>query len=361
MGQKVKFQTKKNIEFIKELRESVNLYFESNNKAMQGNWNLYLKTITMFAIYLLPYVLMITGVISSFGGVLLCWIIIGIGKAGVGMGVMHDANHHSFSKNKNINAWMGRSLFLLGGFPANWKHQHNTLHHGFTNIEGHDEDIDPGPVMRISPHKPRLRFHKYQHIYGWFLYGLMTLSWVTAKDINQLNRYRKDGVKLSGNKSFTRMFFELAIAKILYYGVFIALPVLFLPFAWYWTILFFFIMHFTSGLILTTIFQTAHVVPMSEYPVPAENGTMENNWAVHQLKTTSDFSPDNKVLSWFLGGLNYQIEHHLFPNISHVHYPKISRLVREVALKHKLPYNVQPGFFRAVLEHGKMLRQLGRA
>ncbi len=361
MGQKINFPSKDNSEFIAELRQRVTEYFEKNNISSGGNMNLYLKSVFMLSLYILPYILMITGIISSFAGVLFCWILIGVGKAGVGMGVMHDANHRSYSKNQKVNKWMSKTMFLVGGFPPNWQYQHNTMHHGFTNIDGHDEDIDPGPVMRLSPHKPRLKLHKFQHIYAWFLYGLMTLSWIVAKDFGQLNRYRKEGANLSSKKSYSKLFLELSIAKAVYFSFFIVLPILILPFAWYWTLIFFFLMHFVTGFILTTVFQTAHVVPMAEFPLPVENGSMENNWAIHQLKTTSDFAPGNKLITWLVGGLNYQVEHHLFPNISHVHYPKISKFVKETAKKYKVPYNVQPGFFRAVREHARMLKQLGAA
>ena len=357
---KLEFPQRNKPEFIIELRKQVKEYFETNNISRYGNWKLYLKTLVMFSILLVPYFLMMTGVISSFAGAVICWIIMGVGSAGMGMSVMHDANHRSYSKNQGINRWMGKTLYLLGGFPPNWQHQHNTMHHGFTNIEGHDEDIDPGPYLRFSPHKPRYKMHRYQHIYAWFLYGLMTLSWVINKDIMQLNRYRKSGVKMGTRWSYPQLFLFLLVSKIIYYGAFIAAPILVLPFAWYWIILFFSIMHFTCGFILTVIFQTAHVVPEAKYPLPDERGTMENNWAVHQLITTSDFAPNSKVLSWFIGGLNYQVEHHLFPNVSHIHYPDISRLVQIVAKKYGLQYNVQPGFLRAVGEHARMLKKLGR-
>ncbi len=356
----VKFPVKEKPEFINELRVRVNEYFTSNNISKYGNREIVLKTIFMFSLYLTPYFLMVFGIIESFGLALVLWMLMGVGKAGVGMAVMHDANHNSYSKNPKTNKILGASLYLLGGFPVNWQYQHNILHHGFTNIDGHDEDIDPGPVLRLSPHKPLLKIHRFQHLYAWFLYGLMTFSWVTAKDFTQLNRYKKDGVKLNSSRSYQQLFSILVIAKLLYYSIFLIIPMIFLPFAWYWTFLFFLVMHFTSGFILTTVFQTAHVVSTSEYPLPDEKGSMENNWAIHQLYTTSDFSPKNKILSWFIGGLNYQVEHHLFPNISHVHYKGISSIVRDMAKKHQLPYHVQPGFLSAVWEHGRMLRKLGR-
>jgi len=134
-----------------------------------------------------------------------------------------------------------------------------------------------------------------------------------------------------------------------------------LPFAWYWILIFFITMHFISGFVLTIIFQTAHVVPTSAYPLPNENGSVQNSWAVHQLLTTSDYSPKNKIFSWLIGGLNYQVEHHLFPNISHVHYKNIATMVKETAQKYSLPYHVQPGFLKALLEHAKMLKKLGRS
>jgi linoleoyl-CoA desaturase len=234
------------------------------------------------------------------------------------------------------------------------------MHHGFTNIEGHDEDIDPGPYLRFSPHKPLFKMHRYQHLYAWFMYGLMTLSWVINKDIFQLNRYRKEGVRLGSRWTYSQLFLFLIISKLIYYGAFIVVPILILPFAWYWIILFFVVMHFTCGFILTVIFQTAHVVPDAEFPMPDEKGLMENNWAVHQLFTTSDFAPKSRIFSWYIGGLNFQVEHHLFPNVSHVHYRKISGIVKSLAAKYGLPYHVQPGFVKAMGEHARMLKKLGR-
>ncbi|MFP4023101.1 MAG: fatty acid desaturase family protein [Thiohalospira sp.] len=355
----VKYTVQSRPEFMSDLREQVSNYMKKNHLTEYGNLNLTLKTIFMFALFLTPYFLLIFGVIDSLIGVFISYVIIGLGQAGVGMAVMHDANHRSYSKNKIINRWMSKSLYLLGGFPATWQYQHNTMHHGYTNIDGKDEDIDPGPVLRISPHKPLLKIHKYQYLYAWFLYGLMTLLWVTVKDFKQLYRYHKNDVHLSDKYSFNQMLITLIISKILYYIAFIVIPIIILPFAWYWIIIAFLIMHFVSGFILSVIFQTAHVVPTSKYPLPDEKGNLENNWAIHQLFTTSDFAPKNKVFGWFIGGLNCQVEHHLFPNISHVHYHNISDLVEKTTQKHGLPYHVQSSFLKAIIQHGKMLNKLG--
>jgi linoleoyl-CoA desaturase len=351
--------SKQKLDFTTELRNSVNEYFSENNIQPYGNHKIYLKTIFMTTLYLAPFILMISGIISSVLLVLACWIIMGVGMSGVGMVTMHDANHGTFSKHQWVNRIFGNSMYLLGGFPPNWRFQHNTLHHGFTNIEGHDEDIAPPGILRLSPHRPLKKIHRYQHIYAWFLYSLMTFSWIIAKDFKRFEKYREMGAKLSKNRKYNRLFVDIIISKILYYGVFLVLPLLTIPVSWFWIIIGFMLMHVTSGLVLSSIFQTAHVVPSSEFPVPDGNGELDNNWAVHQLYTTCDYAPKSIIFSWLIGGLNYQVEHHLFPNISHIHYRNISKIVQSKAKKYGLPYHVNKSFAHAVWQHIKMLKLLG--
>jgi linoleoyl-CoA desaturase len=356
----IKFSPHNKPEFINELREKVKEYFEKNNISKFCNTSMVIKSFFMISLYFAPYVLMMSGLISSLPGILICWIIMGIGMAGIGMSIMHDANHGTYSKNPRVNSFLSKSMYILGGYPLTWQYQHNTLHHGYTNIDELDEDIEVGNLMRFSPHKPLYKIHKYQHWYAWFFYSLMTISRLVAKDFMQLARYKKVETYLGRNKSLKRLLTVLIISKVLYYVVFLVIPLIVLPISWYWIVLSFLIMHFVSGLMLSAIFQTAHVMPTSEFPLPDANGNIENNWAVHQLLTTSDYSPRSRFFSWFIGGLNFQVEHHLFPNICHVHYKNISHLVKQTALKYNLPYNVQPNFSRAVYSHIKMLKSLGR-
>ena len=352
--------SKNNPEFSKELRARVKEHFLKNNIQQYGNHQIILQTIFMALLYFTPFTLMVTGITSGVISVLLSYFFMGLGMAGLGMVTMHDANHGSYSKNKKTNKFFSKTLYLLGGFPPNWRFQHNTLHHGYTNIEGHDGDIEPVGILRFSPHQPYKTIHRYQYLYAWFFYGLMTISWITINDFKKIIKYRKKGASLSGRKNFSTLFTDLIASKILYYSVFLIAPILVLPVAWYWVIAGFILMHMTGGIILSTIFQTAHVVPTSNYPLPDENHKMENNWAVHQLYTTCDFSPNSTIFSWFIGGLNYQIVHHLFPQISHVHYKNIAPIVQATAQKYGLPYYVNRNFLIAVLQHAKMLKQLGR-
>lgn len=357
----IKFPNDKKPEFISELRAEINTYFKDHGSTRFGNSSLIIKTVFMLFLYLAPLAIMVTGLITSWPLILLAWIIMGIAVAGIGMGVMHDANHGSYSHKPQVNKWMSKTLYLLGGFPVNWKYQHNTMHHGFTNIDGHDEDIAPVGILRFSPHRPLRKIHKYQHWYAWFFYGLMTFSWVTFKDFKQLTGYKREKARLNTKKSYNQLLVNLTISKVMYYLVFLAIPMVFIPVPWYLTLGGFLLMHFVAGLILGAVFQAAHVVPTSEYPLPDNEGNIENNWAIHQLLTTSDFAPKSRLLSWYVGGLNFQVEHHLFPNISHVHYKKLSPLVQRAAQKHDLPYYVEKNFTQAIRSHTKMLYKLGRA
>lgn len=346
--------------FAVELREKVKDYFRNRNLPQFGSSQIIIKTLVMATVYLTPFILMLSGVLTSLSGILTGFFIMGLGLAGMGMGTMHDANHGSFSGSRSMNSIFGMSLYLLGGFPANWKIQHNIHHHGFTNIDGHDEDIAPMGLLRFSPHQPRKRVHRYQHLYAWAFYCLMTVSWVMLKDFKRLTEYQRTGALSSAGKSYRSLLTKLVISKLLYYILFMGVPMWLLPVAWYWVLAGFMLMHLTAGLILSVIFQTAHVVPTSIYPLPAEGDRISTDWSVHQLFTTCDFSPGNRVFSWFIGGLNYQVIHHLFPNISHVHYKRLAPIVQQTARKYNLPYHVSPSFSKAVGNHYLMLKKLGR-
>lgn len=358
----VKFAPKGTDSFYDSVKIRVNDYFNQTGLSKQGNWSMYFKTIVMLSIYFIPYIFIVTNVVSS--NLLLfysSWLIMGIGIAGIGCSVMHDSNHESYSNNKTINTLLGGVLNILGGYSRNWRLQHNILHHTYTNLDGLDEDIDAGILLRMSPHRKLLGIHKYQHLYAWVLYGIMNIYWVTVKDYKCLIKYNKTGLLKKEKISFVRAISELTFYKVIYFGYILVLPLLFTQLAWYHVVLGFVTMHMLAGLLLACIFQLAHVMETSEYAKPDDNRKMENNWAVHQILNTANFAPKNYILSWFVGGLNYQIEHHLFPHICHIHYPKLSAIVKKTAEEYNLPYNVQPTFIAALSEHAAMLKKLGRS
>lgn len=354
----IKFAKNHNEEFYKVLKQRVSDYFKTTNKTRHGNANMVVKTIVMLSLYIIPF-LSILLFLENPWLIFSMWILMGFGMAGIGLGVMHDANHGAYSKNQVVNKILGYVITIIGGHDVNWRIQHNVLHHTYTNITGMDEDINPGKVMRFSPHEKRRAAHKFQHIYAWFLYGMMTILWATSKDFKQIFRYRKLELLETQNVKFVTSLTILIATKIIYYCIILGLPLIYSPMSWWGTVICFFLMHFVCGVILGAIFQPAHVVPSSNYPVPDESGNIEADWAVNQLYNTANFAPGARLFSWYVGGLNYQVEHHLFPNICHVHYRKISEIVRATAMEYNLPYNSQKTFGKALSLHTKMLYDLG--
>jgi len=358
-GTQIRFSRVNSQAFFKTLNKRVNAYFKEQNIQKTGNWKLHLKTLVMVSLFVVPYFVILLMDIPVWTMFLLC-IVMGVGMAGIGMNVMHDGNHDSYSSKKWVNKLMGSSMYFLAGNVYNWQVQHNVLHHTYTNIHGHDEDLDAGRIIRFSEHSEWKKFHKFQHLYSIFLYGLLTINWVTTVDFKQTARYLKRKLSYGKFPNPTRQWATVVVGKILYIAVWIVTPLLVLDnVAWYYIIIGFLTMHYVAGLILSVVFQLAHIIGDTETPMPNEEGTMKNSWAIHQLFTTTNFGTKSKFLSWFTGGLNHQVEHHIFPNISHVHYPKISKIIKETAAEFELPYYEYKSMGTALTAHFKHLKNLG--
>jgi len=347
-------------EFFSTLNQRVNEYFKSSKISRYANAEMKFKTVFMYVLYFTPYALLLSGAVTTTLGLIAIWAVMGLGVAGIGLSVMHDANHGSYSNKKWVNQALGYSLNLIGGNAFNWKVQHNVLHHTFTNIHEVDEDISPRGVLRMTPCGAWKPLHRFQHVYAWFLYGLLTLVWTGVKDYVRIVRYDRDGMMKKQKTSARVEWIILIVSKLVYFGYIFVIPMLVTPFAWWQCLIGFLVMQYVAGFILAIIFQPAHVIDGTEYPMPDDQGQMENNWAIHQLRTTTNFANNSSLFSWYVGGLNYQIEHHLFPNVCHVHYRKISSIVKQTAQEFNLPYKSAPTFIDALVMHGKLLKELGR-
>lgn len=320
---------------------------------------MYLKSVVMLSLFLVPIIIVSFGLVSSVYVLFLLFLISAVGNLGVGMGVMHDANHGSFSSNPKLNKILGYSLNLIGANATVWKVQHNVLHHTYTNIHEADDDINvPEAFLRFSPNAKRKFIHRYQYIYVWFFYGISTLSWIISNDYIRFMRFYKAGHMK--NKSVLVEFAKITIWKILYFTLTLVLPIMYSGFDWDIIVYAFLMMHFITGLMITSVFQVAHIMPENEFPFATQNGEIqEYNWAIHQMKTTMNFSPNSRFVTWIFGGLNYQIEHHLFPNICHVHYSALSKIVKQTAKEFEVEYQCQKSFLAAIIGHVKMLKLLG--
>ncbi len=352
------FATQDKLKFFRTLNSKVNSYFKENNIPRTGNWKLHIKALVMFAIFLTPYFLILT-LQPSFWLMLLLSVVIGIGMAGVGMNVMHDGNHGAFSSKSWVNNIMGGSIYILAGNVYNWQVQHNVLHHTYTNILGHDEDLEAGRILRFTKEAKWYSHHRFQQYYSVFLYGLLTFNWAITTDFLQMKRYLKRNLSYGEFKKPVIRWTTLIITKVIYFSVWIVSPMV-LGITWWKVILGFLVMHYTAGVILSVVFQLAHVVNEVENPIPNDDGEIENTWAIHQLYTTANFAPKNWLVNYYTGGLNHQIEHHIFPNISHVHYHKIAEFVKETAKECNLPYHEFKTTRAAIYSHFTHLRELGR-
>jgi len=352
----VQFNTKDH-PFFDSLRKKVDAYFEENNIKYTGNWRIYSKTVILLTTAAVLYTILVFFTPPLWISLVLCGLL-GINFAGIGFNVMHDGAHGAYSSRQWLNDMMGYSLNLMGGDVQLWKIKHNMIHHSFTNIEGLDDDINIQPFLRTNENQKLYKFHRFQHIYALFLYGLTYLMWVTRDDFQKYFR-RKIG-ETQFRKFTTKQHIIFWGSKVFYFAVFIVLPMFFVG-VWQ-TILGYATMAAVCGILIAVVFQLAHVVEETQFSNAMNTtGVVEDEWAVHQIKTTANFATKSRMISWFTGGLNFQVEHHLFPRISHIHYPKVNQLVKETCEQFGIQYNEHRTMFGAIRSHLVHLREVGKA
>lgn len=342
--------------FIKEMKSRVHAYFEETGLSQKANAQMVLKTVVMISMVAVPYLLIMTNRLSPWMMLGLC-VVMGVGVAGCGFCIAHDALHGAYSSNRNVNVALGLAFDLNGASSYMWKITHNVIHHTYTNIQGIDEDLEVSPLLRLSPTSEHHPIHRYQHLYVLAAYSMTTLFWVFVKDFQYL--LRRD---LGPYRNIVHPKGEIAklfVMKAIYYSYIIVMPLLFLDVAWWQFLIGFFALHLTSGLILSLIFQLAHVIEGPVQFAADSQETMEDAWFVHEMKTTADFARANKLLCWYVAGLNFQIEHHLFPKVCSVHYPAICRIVQEAAEEYGVPYHHHPTFLGAIRSHWRTLKLFG--
>ncbi|MFT4024336.1 MAG: acyl-CoA desaturase [Flavihumibacter sp.] len=343
--------------FHAELKRRINNYFEEKGKATTGNLTLYAKAAILLVAFVFVYVHLVFFTPNYWLAAFECIILGGI-VAAIGFNIMHDGAHGSFSQYKWVNVIAAFSLNLLGGSSFMWNIKHNVIHHAYTNVDGVDDDIDIQPWMRMSTTQKKYRMHKYQHLYFWFLYSLLYIMWIFVLD------YTKYFSSRIGSTPLKKMSFWDHVNfwgfKLLNLFLYVGLPIYMLGFV-PWLVGFIIFTTF-AGFVLSIVFQLAHTVEHTSFPMPDPvSNKLEDEWAIHQLKTTANFATGNKVVCWLVGGLNFQIEHHLFPKISHVHYPAISKIIRKACEEYGIPYIEYAKTRYAIASHVSFLKQMGRA
>lgn len=342
--------------FHTELKKRISEYFSQSGKSSTGNFSLYLKAIVLLVGFLFVYVHLIFFTPTTWLAITECVILGGL-TAAIGFNIMHDGMHGSFSKRKWLNDLAGLSLNFLGANNFMWRSKHNIIHHTYTNIEGLDDDIEAKPLLRLCETQKHYYIHRFQHWYFWFAYSLLYIWWVVFTD------YKKYFLGRIGPVPLKKMYISDHLSfwgfKLLHAFLFIALPIYVVGFS-SWIIGFLIYAMFT-GFVLSIVFQLAHTVEHTHFPQANEmTGKMDDEWAVHQLKTTANFATRNKLICWWVGGLNFQVEHHLFPRISHVHYPAISKIIKKACQDFNIPYIEYPKMRLAIVSHVSHLKNLSR-
>jgi linoleoyl-CoA desaturase len=355
---RVTFANRDATEFVAELKRRVAHYFEQAGISSKANGAMVFKTVVILGITFGAYGLILSRQFSPLEMLGLA-VVMGIGFAGIGFSISHDALHGAYSSNPRVNRLIGFSFDLMGANGYMWKITHNVIHHTYTNIHGIDEDLTVSPLLRLSPRAPRRAIHRWQHLYAFLTYSFSTFFWVFVKDYKYF--LQKDLGPYQGRQHPRSEIAILIGTKLLHYTWTLAIPFVVLGLPLWQFAIGFLAMHLTAGLILGIVFQLAHVVEGTDHPVPDAAGDMENAWTVHEMETTSNFGRGNRLLCWYVGGLNFQIEHHLFPKVCSIHYPAISPIVQQTAEEYGITYNQHRTLRDAIRSHYVTLRKFGRS
>lgn len=351
-----KFKNIQGSNFHQELKRRVNNYFIEHRKKPTGNFSLYFKAVLLFSLYVGVYIHLVFYTPTAWWALLECLLMGGL-TAAIGFNVMHDGSHGSFSNNKFFNKLAGFSINILGASGIMWNNKHNIIHHTYTNIDGIDDDIEIKPLLRMCKTQKKYFIHRYQHIYVWLLYTLLLIVWLFVSDYTKYFRKKVGTVPIKKMSAFDHVAFW--VAKAGYFFMMVILPIYMVGFmSW---LIGFLVFTLFAGFILSIVFQLAHTVEETSFPVPeGDTNKIENEWAIHQIQTTANFATKNKLISWLVGGLNFQVEHHLFPKISHVHYPEISKIIKKTCEEFNVKYIEHRRMRHAIVSHASYLKRMGR-
>ncbi len=342
--------------FRKTLNDRVDAYLRDNNIPARGLPRMYVKTAIVLTWWLGVYLLLLLGGFPPLVNVVLC-LVWALAFASVGFNVMHDANHRAYSDSPRVNRIMALSAEMLGISGFRWRTKHNVWHHTYTNVAGYDDDVQAYGLMRLTPREPWKPLHRAQAWYFPVIYSFIAFDFI-LRDFMMVFFGKSDPdhvyPKLSTSDKVT-----FWLGKLFFVTVMFVLPSLVFP--WWQVLVGFFLVFLTVGLVLAVVFQLAHINGDLEFPVPVGKPPhIEDEWAMHQVRTTTDFAPNNKVLSWYVGGLNFQVEHHLLPHICHLNYPRLRPIVQATCEEYGLQYHCYPTWREALAQHWRELRALGR-
>ena len=342
--------------FRKTLNERVNAYLRDNDIPARDVPAMYLKTVVALAWWLGTYLLLLLGHFPPLVNVVLC-VVWALAIASVGFNVMHDANHGGYSDHPRINKLMSLSAEMLGMSGFRWRVKHNVWHHTYTNIAGFDDDVETYGLMRLTPRLPWKPLYQGQAWYFPAIYSMIGFDFI-LRDFMMVLIGKSDALHVYPKMSAADKLTFWA-GKLYFFAIMFALPLQVFP--WWQVLIGFVIVFVTFGVVVATVFQLAHISGDATFPEPVGDPLhIDDEWAVHEVETTVDFAPRNWLLNLYVGGLNYQIEHHLLPHVCHLNYPRLAPIVRQTCEEFGIRYTCYATWREAFACHWRELRLLGQ-
>jgi linoleoyl-CoA desaturase len=352
----VRFSQRPNA-FYRTLRARVDAHFTERQSPRHATFWMWMKVVSLFGAWIASYLGLLfvrAGPAASLGlalcfGTLTVLLVFNVG---------HDATHEALSPDSRVNRLLAElSLSLPGANAYLYKLVHNTPH-PFPNVAGVDVTLEQvGSLLRLSPHTPLRRYHRWQHLYSPFLYSLYSLFLVFVKDFKIFTRARIGNHLVRAHPRNKIVLF--AGFKLLYLAYSVVLPVWLLPYPWQHVLLGFLTTHLLMGTLIAVVLQPVHLAADLHFSQPDQNGYISRNWAIYQMEATKDYAPDSALANFMVGGLNTHAIHHLFPGVCHIHYRALTRILHDTCVEFGVPYT-RTTFAGAVVGHFQFLRLMGR-
>lgn len=334
-----------------EIKRKKDLYLAINHFSKFGNFKLLFKGFLFLFVAIIAYSLLLNS--GSYLQLQIAFLFLGLSLLLIGINFSHDAAHNCLTGNKKLDSLILDISFGLQGInPYLWKIRHNHSHHPFPNIYGYDSDLDITKLLYQNPYQKKHWLHRYQHLYAPLLYMLSSIIWIFYTDFKFF--LKKEHANLSSINHSKLEWWKLVFAKLFYLTYLIVFPVLFGKLQLLTVLISFVIMHLLLSLFLTLTFFISHHVMETQY-YEVENNKLNISWVEQQIASTLDFHAESKVANFFFGGFNAHVAHHLFPEVCHIHYPVLTKLIKESLNNHKVKYK-SLSFGRAISSHFSLLK-----
>jgi linoleoyl-CoA desaturase len=339
--------------FPKVLRRRLENFFADQKISPKADGSMWLKVAVGLSVLLGSWIAIYALRPDSWKFVAL-YLLGGLAQTFLLLNIAHDSNHNAISSVPSVNKLLNYVFDVCGISSYMWRILHHRGHHSCINLQGEDDALTGRGIFRFTPHEPRRRVHRFQHIYGLFFYALFSLDYVFVRDFEAFFFPTHDYLRRTRHPA--REYAILFAGKALYITYMLVLPVLVLGKPILLVALSFVMVHLIIGMTVSLVFQTTHTVDTTYFP--ADRSEFDNG-VYHIFATTADYATENPVVGWLTGGLNHHIAHHLCPFVCHTHYAPLTRIVKQTADEFGVPYRQHPTMTRAIWHHLILLKQLG--